>query len=132
MGVQNIEQERRRSERSVRPIPVLDLTIAFRAALPLPGVILEYEGNKQRILELPERTVLLEVEAPPQALGQPSLAAEVIAAFEDDHGVAEPLFFDGGHPDTAGLVLFTDAVAAWIEQQGLLRADVQAPGVPPH
>jgi hypothetical protein len=132
MGVQNIQRERQTSARFVRPIPVLDLTIAFRAALPLPGVILEYEGGRQRMLKLPERTVLLEVEAPPLALGQPSLAPEVIAAFEDDYDIVEPLFFDGGHPDTAGLVVFTDAVATWIEQRGLLRADVQAPGVPPH
>lgn len=131
MGVQNIERERQESVRSVRPIPVLDLTIAFRAALPLPGVILEYEDGKQRMLELPGRSVLLEADAPPLAPGQPSLAPAVVAAFEDDHSVAEPLFFDGGHPDAAGFVVFTDAVVAWIEQQGLLRAAQPAPGVPP-
>ena len=110
---------------------MLDLTIAFRAALPLPGVILEIEDGKQRMLELPGRALLLEADAPPLAPGQPSLAAEIVAAFEDDPEVAEPLFLDGGHPDAEGFVVFTDAVAAWIQQQGLLQAAPQAPGAPP-
>jgi lysophospholipase L1-like esterase len=131
MGVANMEEERRRAEQLIRPLPLLDLTPAFRAALPLPGVILEIDGGTQRVIRLPERAVVLEAKAPAGGPGQPSLADEVVAMFEDDHDIAEPLFFDGGHPDTAGFVLFTDAVAAWIESQGLLRAAPRAPGAPP-
>ncbi|MFT5683977.1 MAG: hypothetical protein ACI8RZ_004912 [Myxococcota bacterium] len=131
MGVANMAEEQRRAEQLIRPHPLLDLTLAFRAALPLPGVILEIEDGIQRMVKLPERTVLLEATAPRGGPGQATLADAVVEAFESDDDIIEPLFFDGGHPDAAGFVLFTDAVAAWIEAEGLLRAAPRGGGGPP-
>ncbi len=83
------------------PVPVLELTDAFRAALPRPGYVMEQSGN----------TVVLEASAPAHGL-----APEIIAAFESDPSFAEPLFFDGGHPDAAGFEVFSAAVATWTRQ----------------
>ncbi|MDG1479704.1 MAG: hypothetical protein P8R54_08935 [Myxococcota bacterium] len=130
MGVANMDEERRRAEQLVRPLPVLDLTPAFREALPLPGVILEIQDGTQRMVSLPARTTIVEAKAPAGGPGQSTLAAEIVAVFEADTSIVEPLFFDGGHPDAAGFVLFTDAVAAWIEAEGLLRAAPQGGGAP--
>jgi lysophospholipase L1-like esterase len=94
------------------PLPVLELTDAFRAALPRPGYIMEQRGGKQVVRKLPEDTVVMELTAP-----QHGLADEIIAAFEADPTFAEPLFFDGGHPDAAGFEIFAAAVATWTRQQ---------------
>lgn len=93
------------------PVPVLELTDAFRAALPRPGVVLEQQGRRQKMVRLPDRTVLVDAAAP-----QRGLAPEIVAAFEADDSVAEPLFFDGGHPDAAGFEVFSAAVATWAQQ----------------
>lgn len=93
------------------PLPVLELTEAFRAALPRPGVILEQRGQSQVVVQLPERTVVLEAAAPAHGL-----APEIIAAFEADPTFAEPLFFDGGHPDADGFEIFAAVVATWTQQ----------------
>jgi hypothetical protein len=92
-------------------VPVLELTESFRAALPLPGYIMEHRNGRQVVLKLPERTVFLDVEAPARGL-----AAEVVAAFEADPTFAEPLFYDGGHPDAAGFGIFAAVVATWTQQ----------------
>jgi len=96
------------------PLPVLELTDAFRAALPRPGYIMEHRGGKQVVRKLPEDTIVMEPAAPQQGL-----AAEIVAAFEADPAFAEPLFFDGGHPDAAGFEIFSAAVATWTRQQFL-------------
>jgi hypothetical protein len=96
--------------------PTLDLTAAFRAALPLPGVVLERQGAEQVVLRLPARTELLRVR--PKDPRQ--LADEVVQAFEADRSVNEPLFYDGGHPDAAGFVLYADTVAAFLREKGLV------------
>ena len=115
-GSQAWQEERRRIEGAVAPVPVLDLTPAFREALPLPGVVLEQEAGRQRMVRLPERRILLDVPAPPQGL-----APEVVAAFEADDDLYEPLFFDGGHPDGQGFSIFALEVSSWIDAQGWLR-----------
>ena len=96
------------------PIPVLELTDAFRAALPRPGYVMEEKSGKQVVRKLPENTVVMSPAAP-----QRGLAAEIVAAFERDPSFAEPLFFDGGHPDAAGFEIFSAAVATWTRQQFL-------------
>jgi lysophospholipase L1-like esterase len=119
-GISTLEEERTRATSLAAPAPVLDLTPAFRDALPLPGVVLRTRSGRQQLVRLPDEAILTEGRAPPMHPGQPALAAEIVAAFEADSGVAEPLFFDGGHPDAEGFVIFTDAVAAWIEANDLL------------
>ena len=123
LGVQNQQSELRRVQEIARrlpggPVPVLDLTPAFRAAMPAEGVVMETQGAVQRMVRLPDRAVL--AEGPVPAQGQ--LAAELVAAFEADESIAEPLFFDGGHPDAAGFAVFSDALATWLQQQGLVPA----------
>ena len=54
----------------------------------------------------------------PQPAPPRSLAPEIIAKFESDSTVKEPLFYDGGHPDAAGFVLFGSALASWLTELG--------------
>ena len=90
--------------------PWLDLTPTFRAALPIPGVILERDGSAQVLLRLPGREELL------RAAGGAGdrLADEVIAAFEADPSLREPLFYDGVHPDEAGYALYARTASTWL------------------
>lgn len=115
MGNRERERELREVRRLAGDLPVLELTEAFRAALPLPGVILEQAGTSQRVLELPAGRLLVEAPAPPRGL-----APEVVALFEGDPDIAEPLFFDGGHPDAPGFRIFADEVARFLREQGLV------------
>ena len=116
MGSQNRAKELRRIEQIAAevpggPVPVLELTDSFRAALPRPGYVMELRNGRQVVLKLPERTVVLDVPSP-----QHGLSEEIVAAFETDPSFAEPLFFDGGHPDAAGFEIFAAAVATWTQQ----------------
>lgn len=115
MGTREGARELREIRRIAGELPILELTEAFRAALPLPGVVMELDGDTQRVLELPGRRVLLEAPSPPRGL-----APEVVALFEGDEGVAEPLFFDGGHPDAPGFRIFAAEVARFLREQGLV------------
>lgn len=119
-GVAALREEGQRIQQLAQPSPVLDLTDAFRAALPLPGVVLQQEGGQQRMVRLPDGAILVEATAPPLAPGQPALATAITDAFEDNPSLQEPLFFDGGHPDREGFVLFAREVAAWIQRENLL------------
>ncbi|MBM4368450.1 MAG: hypothetical protein FJ102_19705 [Deltaproteobacteria bacterium] len=98
------------------PAPALDLTPVFRAALPLPGEVLELEGRTQRVVELPARKVLLDLaDATPGALDR-----RVVDLFERDDSIYEPLFYDGGHPDAEGNKIYARAVADFLRENGLL------------
>lgn len=117
MGATQWEAERDRIRHMLPGLPVLDLTEAFRAALPRPGVVLDIgTPGTHRVLALPGETVVLEAPAPERGL-----APEVVALFEQDDDLYEPLFFDGGHPTAEGFVVFTDALVAFLEEQGLPR-----------
>lgn len=98
--------------------PVLDLTPAFRSRQQ-SGVVMHMAGETQQMQVLPSRSVVAE------GVGEgDQLAAEIVAAFEGDPGVKEPMFFDGGHPDAPGYKLMADEVArallsqGWVRQQG--------------
>ena len=104
------------AKEKLAPLPVLELTGVFRAALPLPGVRGELTPEVQRVLRMPGGEVLLSASAPAEGL-----AAEVIALFENDPKIREPLFFDGGHPDEQGYELFARTVARWVRQQGWVK-----------
>ncbi len=121
LGVQNQQSELRRIETIARRIPggavpVFDLTPAFRAALPERGVVMELAGAEQRMVTLPDRRVIA-AGAPP---AQGALAPALVAAFENDESIVEPLFFDGGHPDAEGFEVFAAALAQWLRAQRLV------------
>ena len=125
-----------RIKESLGPIPVLELTPAFRAtAQRTPSsagetlVWLERAGSEHRLLRLPMRDIYRRVAAPevvadgidgwihPDAM---AVAPALVQAFEEDASLREPLFFDGGHPDAEGYALMARLVADWIRQGGWL------------
>ena len=105
-------------------IPVLDVTPAFRAALPREGVVGEFKNGRHRMIRLSDRQVLVDAREPPL---HPEhgvlLAPAIIAAFESSPEIKEPLFFDRGHPDAAGFKVFARAVAAWIRARDWVKAN---------
>ncbi len=96
-------------------LALLDLTPAFRAAQRAPGVLGDFDAQSQRVLLLPDRTVLLEAPAPREGL-----APSIVRFFEDNPHAAEPLIYDGGHPDAQGHQLMAEELASWIRTQGWL------------
>lgn len=117
MGAPAWQAERDRVRRMLPGVPVLDLTEAFRAALPRPGVVLDLDTpGMQRVISLPEGETVLEAAAPERGL-----APEVVALFEGDDDLYEPLFFDGGHPTSEGFEVFNAALVAFLQEQGLPR-----------
>ncbi len=71
--------------------------------------------ERQLMLRLPGLEVVAEGATP--ADGAP-IAPELIAVFEANPGLREPLFFDQGHPDGQGLRLMAELIADWIQEQG--------------
>ena len=110
------QTEQRVATKKLAPLPVLELTGIFRAALPLPGVRGDLGQHVQRVLRMPGGEVLLSVPAPADGL-----SPKIIELFENDAKIREPLFFDGGHPDEQGYRLFAVAVARWVKKQGWVK-----------
>ncbi len=102
----------------LRPTPVLDLTPIFRARQrKLSGVLGKLGSKLQQVVAQPGGRVLLQAAAPPTG----GLAPEIGQFFEKNPKLAEPLIFDGGHPDVAGHRLMAAAITVWIREQGLLE-----------
>lgn len=104
--------------RSLHKIPLLDLTPIFDNNMPKTGVKLIQEGNLQKMVSRVDDTIIVQGNTPPPPQ---SLAPEIIAKFEQDSAIKEPLFFDGGHPDAEGFILFSQSMAAWIRAQGWVK-----------
>lgn len=102
-------------------VPLRDLTADFRAALRQSGapsgVLLRIDPGQQVVLDHPGGTERLRAAAPARGL-----APEIVALFEGDPTVAEPFFFDGGHPTAEGFSVFADAVDTWLRAEGLWPA----------
>ena len=96
---------------------MLELTPSFRNKSQSSGVILQQRSNLQEMINIRDGTVIAKGKSPPLAPGVPPLAPEIIAAFEKYSSLQEPLFFDGGHPDKVGFVLFANEVASFIKKQ---------------
>ena len=96
-------------------VPLLDTTPIFDANLPSGGVSFNLNNGIQQMVERNTGTILAEG---PQPAPPRSLAPEIIAKFESDSTVKEPLFYDGGHPDAEGFVLFGSALASWLTELG--------------
>ena len=117
MGASRWRAERDRLRGMLPGVPMLDLTEAFREALPRDGVVLDLSApGRQRVLRLPGEASVLEATAPSRGL-----APEVVALFESDEDLYEPLFFDGGHPTAEGFEVFNAALVKFLQDQGLPR-----------
>ena len=113
-GNQQRPEELRQLKQQLSDIPWLDLTPAFREALPESGVTLSVQGATQRMIDRSSGKVLVEA----TAQRSDALAPAIVTALENDHGLNEPLMFDGAHPDAEGFVVFSKAVAEFIAAQG--------------
>ena len=113
-GLAHAPKERTEIQKRLRGIPFLDLTPVFHNNMPKRGYKLVIEGSTQKMINRENGAVFREGQA------VQGLAREIIAAFEGDSQVQEPLFFDGGHPDKEGFVLFSSKVEEWMRQQGWL------------
>jgi len=104
--------------KELNDIPMLDTTPIFDANLPAGGVAFNLKNGMQQMVDRTTGTVLAEgaQPAPPR-----NLAPEIIAQFEQNKSVKEPLFYDGGHPDAEGFVLFGNALADWINEMSWLQ-----------
>jgi hypothetical protein len=105
-------------QRRLKDIPQLELTEPFHQQMPDTGVTLRQKNGVQQMLSRKDGSVIVEGVQPEQGPGRPSIAPEIIARFEADTEIKEPLFFDGGHPDEEGLQIFASEVGKWLRQLG--------------
>ena len=113
-GVQQAPRERAEIKRRLPNLPMIDLTPVFLNNMPSKGFKLNLQDGLQTMLSRKDGSVLA------QGSAERGLATEIIQAFEADQSVQEPLFFDGGHPDAEGFILFSDQIAQWISKLGWL------------
>ncbi|MAA79608.1 MAG: hypothetical protein CL916_10145 [Deltaproteobacteria bacterium] len=111
-GLAQAPKERAEIRNRLPNIPFLDLTPVFHSNMPKRGYKLVIDGGTQKMIDRKNGQIYREGNA---AQG---LAKEIIDAFEEDKQVQEPLFFDGGHPDKEGFILFSVKVEEWMRQQG--------------
>ena len=97
---------------TVGDIPVLDLSEPFKAQKQ-DGVVLRTEDGKQQLVRVSSGEVITEGTGAPDRI-----APEIISAFEADASLAEPLFFDGGHPTVEGNRVAAQAIASWLRELG--------------
>ena len=114
-------KELERLQKSMDNVPWLDLTPAFRAAMKDAtvsrrgrGVVLEPNGSTQRVMDAESGSLVLEASSPDPT----KLAPQVVAWLEANPSYAEPLMFDGAHPDAEGFEVFAETVAAFVRKQG--------------
>lgn len=91
--------------------PVLELSVAFRAAQLDRGEVLEHRADGIAVVDRESGEAWLEGVAPVDD----GLPDEVYALFEQEPEVREHLFFDQGHPDAEGHVLWAMTVADFVE-----------------
>jgi len=110
------EEERLLLEALGEGQPLLDLTKAFRDAQKGRGEILRHIGHQFEVVDQETGEVWLSVgpPRPPPKRGEPvtgpPMDPKLYALFEENPEVREALFFDDGHPDAEGFVLFAQVV----------------------
>jgi hypothetical protein len=116
-GNQHYQQEGRLLRKALgQEVPVLELTDLFREAQKGRGVALVADDAKLNLVDQTTGSVLMALSPPPKPRNHnvrdhgPPLDLSVYAYFEDHLDVREALFFDEGHPDAEGFVLFAQAV----------------------
>lgn len=98
-------------------VPFLDLTPIFDNHIRtnnLGGVELVLDKQTQQMRDRTSKEILAQGQSPH------GLAPEITAVFESNLDIREPLFFDGGHPDKEGFVVFADAVANWLHTNHII------------
>ena len=116
----NKDLQRETSEIAKRiTIPMLELTAVFRNHSEQSGVVLQERANLQEMINIRDRTIIAVGQAPQLRPGISPLASEIVDAFEQYPSLKEPLFFDGGHPDKQGFVLFSKEVADFSKEHFL-------------
>ena len=119
MGRSNNSRELEFIRQQLSDTPLLDLTPIFDANLPDTGVFLRLDNGTQQMVDRASGNILAEG---PQPKPPQSLASEIIQYFEQNPSIQEPLFFDGGHPDAEGFVVFGEAVGSWLIDLGWVTA----------
>jgi hypothetical protein len=116
-GSQHYEEEGRLLVETLGPEqPVLELTSLFREAQKGRGVALLQDGAKMRLVDQSTGKELLVVNPPRKPKGHrvvdhsPPMDRAVYDYFESHLEAREALFFDEGHPDAEGFILFSKAV----------------------
>ena len=94
---------------------MLDLTTSFHKNMPQSGVYLKQEGNRQIMINRQDGSIRME------ATHKGGLSPVLSAAFDKDHSIKEPLFFDGGHPDKEGFILFAAEVENFLRDLNWLE-----------
>lgn len=111
-GLSQAPTERKEITKRLSGIPFLDLTPIFHDNMPPKGFRLQQNDQQQQMIRREDGSVFAEGSA------HQGLADEIIRAFEENSTIQEPLFFDGGHPDAEGFVLFSAQVEEWMHLQG--------------
>ena len=115
-------------------MPVIGLTPYFRAAQKsytgaAPGEVIVTMQNVdgKQVLTTPDGQQVLSATAPDITkrsafFGMPPsvMAKEVLAAFEENPNMREPMFFDGGHPDAEGYKLMAEVIAGVLKERALV------------
>ena len=112
-------------KKTLRGIPVLELTSTFRKQKTENGVRLKIHNDKQQLIDVNTEAILVEAPNIPLVHGQAVLAPAIIQAFEDNPKWHEPMIFDAGHPDEKGYSLMAKTIAQWIEKNRWLPQDVK-------
>ena len=114
----NYRQEWSRLKAAFAPTTeVVELTDPFHAAQAGRGEVLREQDGMHQVVDQETGRVWLETPVPRRSShGPPGPAMDeaVYALFESEPEVREALFFDEGHPDAEGFVVFAESVAsAW-------------------
>lgn len=122
-GLANEEAERAQLSAALGPAapPVWDLAPAFLAAEAGKGETLVSEAGKVRVLDQESGHVWLEATA--TAEGLPNAVYDL---FEAEPDVREALFFDDGHPNAEGFIVFADLLVEPVSE--LLRGGAKTGG----
>ena len=110
-GAQVWERESTQIASQLGSIPLLELTPVFRAAQEGRGETLRLRGSTVEVVDQESGRVWLGGVPRPQK----DLPAEIYALFESNPEVREALFFDEGHPDAEGFLVYASAVADAVE-----------------
>ncbi|MEC7984207.1 MAG: SGNH/GDSL hydrolase family protein [Myxococcota bacterium] len=104
-------------KKTLRGIPLLELTTTFRKQKTENGVRLRIQNDKQQLVDVNSQAVLVEADNIPMLPGKSAVAPEILAAFDQNLALHEPLIFDAGHPDEKGYALMAETIAQWIRKK---------------